>query len=128
MSRMEVMSSSIGLDQAAEGVLESSGAGSGSHCIGCELVLGPPLASMSGFNFLHPQNKDNNIYCWIPASPTPRPVLILQAWRKMKVSDGKALGSLLLTFSAQSSSGEQVPAFQGTSPPGRNAKNITERV
>lgn len=127
MSRMEIVSSSIGLGQAAECALESSGAGFGSHRIGRELVLGPPLALVSGFNFLHPQNKDNNIYCWMPASPPPRPVLILQAWKKMKVSDGKALGRLLLTFSAQSSSGEQVPAFQGTSPPGSNAKNVTER-
>lgn len=121
------MSTAIGLDRAAECAPESSGAGFGSHRIGGELVLGLPLASKSGFHFLHPQNEENNIYCWIPASPPPQPVLILQAWNKMKVSDGKALGSLLLTFLAQPSSGERVPAFQGTSPPGSNAKNVTAR-
>ena len=76
----------------------------------------------SGFNFLHPQNKDNNVYCWIPAAPPPHPVLILRAWNKMKVSDGKALGSILLTFSAQPNSGKQVSAFQGTSPPAKQCQ------
>lgn len=116
------MSTAIGLDRAAECALESSGAGFASHRIGGELVLGLPLASKSGFHFLHPQNEENNIYCWIPASPPPHPALVLQAWNKMKVSDGKALGSLLLTFLAQPSSGERVPAFQGTSPPGKQCQ------
>lgn len=82
----------------------------------------------SGFHFVHPQNKDNSIHCWIPASPPPHPVLILQAWNKMKVSDGKTLGSLLLTFLAQPSSGEQVPAFQGTSPLGKQCQECPRKV
>lgn len=89
------MSSSIRLDQAAEcDQAHWSWVWFPTHT-GCELVLAPPPASLSGFNFLHPQKKDNNIYCWMPASPPPCPVLILQAWKKMKVSDRKALGSPL---------------------------------
>jgi hypothetical protein len=82
---------------------------------------------MSALNFLHPQKKDNNIYCWMPVSSPLHPLLILLAWNKMKVSDRKALGSLLLTFLAQPTSGEQAPAFQRLLPEPSNAKNVNER-
>lgn len=70
---METMLSSIRPHQAVGCAVGSDGAGSGSFQTGCELLLGLPLASTAGFNFLHPQNKDSNVYCWIPASLPPCP-------------------------------------------------------